>query len=395
MNILWPKYVMSFLCLTGTFFLTACNAQNNATPTNQKEITHQNGSVQTDLTQQRYQVKNITQFDEPWAMAALPDGQLLVTERKGKLKLFNPSTQQHIEVQGLPKVAYGGQGGLGDIALHPQFTKNHDVYITYAESGHGGYGAVVVRGKLDLADAQRPQLKNLKKVWTQVPKVQGQGHYAHRILFDTHGKLWISSGERQRFDPAQEMTSNLGKLLRLNEDGSPALDNPFMGQGEIAKQVWSLGHRNPLGIAFDHKAQLWVVEMGPKGGDELNKVVKGENYGYPIVSNGDHYDGTSIPDHATRPEFKAPEISWTPVISPSSLIFYHGQQFPAWKNKALIGGLSSEAIIVVDTDARPVQEVQRLAMKQRIRGLLEAQDGSIWVLEDGKNANLLKLIATK
>jgi glucose/arabinose dehydrogenase len=166
-----------------------------------------------------------------------------------------------------------------------------------------------------------------------------------------------------------------------------------MSQGEIAQQVWSLGHRNPLGIAFDHKAQLWVAEMGPKGGDELNLVVKGENYGYPFVSNGNHYDGKDIPDHNTRPEFKAPEISWSPVISPSSLMFYKGNQFPAWKNKALIGGLSSKAIMVVDTEMKPVKEVQRLDIKQRIRGLLEAEDGAIWVLEDGKNARLLKMTA--
>jgi glucose/arabinose dehydrogenase len=154
-----------------------------------------------------------------------------------------------------------------------------------------------------------------------------------------------------------------------------------------------LGHRNPLGLAFDDKGQLWSVEMGPKGGDELNIIIKGENYGYPVVSNGDHYDGTDIPDHNTRAEFKAPEISWTPVISPSSLIFYTGNQFPAWKNKALIGGLSSKAIVIVDTEMKPVIEVQRLKMQQRIRGLLEVEDGSIWVLEDGKNARLLQLTA--
>lgn len=314
-------------------------------------------------------------------------------KKKGKLQLFDPKTIEKIEVKGIPKVAYGGQGGLGDIALHPQFEQNHIIYLSYAEAGQGGYGAVVAHGELDLSNVQQPQVKNLKTIWQQVPKVSGQGHYAHRLLFGQDGKLWISSGERQKFDPAQNMQSNLGKILRLNEDGTPASGNPFNGQGEIAKQVWSLGHRNPLGIAFDPKGKLWVVEMGPKGGDELNLIVKGENYGYPLVSNGDHYDGRDIPDHHTRPEFKAPEISWTPVISPSSLIFYTGSQFPAWKNKALIGGLSSKSIVVVDTAMKPVTEVQRVDMKQRIRDLLQAADGSIWVLEDGKNARLLKMTA--
>ncbi|MNT22739.1 Soluble aldose sugar dehydrogenase YliI precursor [compost metagenome] len=231
----------------------------------------------------------------------------------------------------------------------------------------------------------------MKQIWQQVPKVSGQGHYGHRMVFGADGKLWVSSGERQKFDPAQNMKSNLGKILRLSDDGSASVGNPFYQQGGVTAEIWSLGHRNPLGMAFDPQGQLWVVEMGPKGGDELNIITKGENYGYPIVSNGDHYSGLPIPDHHTRPEFKAPEIDWTPVISPSSLIIYHGQQFPAWQNKALIGGLSSEAIIVVDLKHKPVKEVQRLDMKQRIRGLYEAQDGSIWVIEDGSKARLLKL----
>lgn len=383
-------HIAAILGLSLTFYgLTACHAQNDTSQKAQQQPKQQSSSK----IQQDYQLSTIAQFSEPWAIAALKDGHLLITERKGKLQLFNPQTRQKVEVKGLPKVAYGGQGGLGDIALHPQFAQNHQVYISYAAAGQGGYGAVVARGELDLSNAKNPQLKNLKTIWQQVPKVQGQGHYGHRLLFGSDGKLWISSGERQKFDPAQDMQSNLGKILRLNDDGTPASGNPFMTQGEIAQQVWSLGHRNPLGIAFDHKAQLWVAEMGPKGGDELNIVVKGENYGYPFVSNGDHYDGKDIPDHNTRPEFKAPEISWSPVISPSNLMFYKGNQFPAWKNKALIGGLSSKAIMVVDTEMKPVKEVQRLDIKQRIRGLLEAEDGAIWVLEDGKNARLLKMTA--
>ncbi|TCB49446.1 PQQ-dependent sugar dehydrogenase [Acinetobacter sp. ANC 4779] len=380
-------HTAAILCLSLTFNgLTACHAQNDVPQEQPKQQSF-------SKIQQGYALSIVAQFNEPWAMTSLKDGRLLISERKGELQLFDPQNQRKVEVKGMPKVAYGGQGGLGDIALHPQFVQNHQVYISYAAAGQGGYGAMVARGELDLSNAQHPQLKNLKIIWQQVPKVQGQGHYAHRLLFGPDGKLWISSGERQKFDPAQDMQSNLGKILRLNDDGTPASGNPFMNRGEIAKQVWTLGHRNPLGIAFDHKGQLWVAEMGPKGGDELNLIIKGENYGYPIVSNGNHYDGKDIPDHNTRPEFKAPEISWTPVISPSSLIFYQGNQFPAWKNKALIGGLSSKAIMVVDTEIKPVKEVQRLNMKQRIRGLLEFEDGSIWVLEDGKNARLIKMTA--
>ncbi|MFW1800371.1 PQQ-dependent sugar dehydrogenase [Acinetobacter nematophilus] len=366
--------------------LSACNAQSNSS-SEVKQATEN----KTALIHQSYRVEKVAHFDEPWAMAELADGRLLITEKRGKLKLYNPSSSQSIDILGVPPVAYGGQGGLGDIALHPDYKNNHQIYLSYAEKGNGGYGAVVVRGELNLQE-KNPQIRNIKRIWEQVPKVSGQGHYAHRMLFGKDGKLWISSGERQKFDPAQDMNSNLGKVIRLNDDGTVVVDNPFTQQGEIAKQVWSLGHRNPLGIAFDHKDQLWVVEMGPKGGDELNLIHKGENYGYPIVSNGDHYSGKEIPDHVTRPEFKAPEISWTPVISPSSLMFYQKQLFPQWTNKALIGGLSSEAVIVVDTESKPVREVQRLNMKQRIRAIYPAHDGSIWVLEDGKNAGLLRLL---
>jgi len=290
-------------------------------------------------------------------------------------------------------VAYGGQGGLGDIVLHPDFANNSWIYLSYAEQGQGGYGAVVIRGKLDLKQSA-PQLTQIEKIWTQIPKFSsGQGHYGHRIVFGPDGKLWISSGERQQFDPAQDMKSNAGKIIRLNDDGSIPADNPFMNQGKIAQQVWSLGHRNPLGMAFDPKGQLWVIEMGPKGGDELNKIIKAKNYGYPLVSNGDHYNGKPIPDHSTRPKFEAPVLDWTPVISPSDLNFYTGKMFPQWQNKAIATGLSSKAIIIIDTMQQPAKEVQRLDMKARIRGAVQAQDGGIWVIEDGPQARLLKLTA--
>ncbi len=365
--------------------LTACHAQ---TPPETQSKENQPSSV---VAVTSIQMKRIAEFNEPWALAVLADGRLLITEKSGQLILFNPRDQKKTFIKNLPKVAYGGQGGFGDIVLHPKFAQNHQMYLSYAEAGQGGYGAVVIRADLNLDQAQ-PQLDNITTIWKQVPKVRGQGHYAHRVLFDGFGKLWISSGERQKFDPAQDLTSNLGKIIRINDDGSVIVDNPFQSQGEVAKQVWSFGHRNPLGMAFDEQGQLWVVEMGPKGGDELNLIQKGKNYGYPVVSNGDHYSGLNIPDHVTRPEFEAPKLDWTPVISPSSLIFYTGQMFPKWQGKAIIGGLSSEALIIVDTTAQPAKEIQRIDMKQRIRGLQQAKDGSIWVIEDGKHADLIQLV---
>lgn len=393
-------HLAAMLCLGFIpYSLTACHAQNKTSQELNKSPEAANSTSETvtapssTQVQQAYKVNNIAEFNEPWAIAPLKDGRLLLTERKGRLYLFDPETKKKTEIKGTPKVAYGGQGGLGDVALHPDFANNPWIYLSYAEQGQGGYGAVVIRGKLDLKQGA-PQLTQIEKIWTQVPKFSsGQGHYGHRIVFGSDGKLWISSGERQQFDPAQDMKSNAGKIIRLNDDGSIPADNPFMNQGEIAQQVWSLGHRNPLGMAFDPKGQLWVIEMGPKGGDELNKIIKAKNYGYPLVSNGDHYDGKPIPDHSTRPEFEAPVLDWTPVISPSDLNFYTGKMFPQWQNKAIATGLSSKAIIIIDTMQQPAKEVQRLDMKARIRGAVQAQDGGIWVIEDGPQARLLKLTA--
>ncbi|MEZ2772800.1 PQQ-dependent sugar dehydrogenase [Acinetobacter pseudolwoffii] len=371
---------------------TACHAENSSSRSTQEASTSAAKSDAVSSNLQKYKTEQVTQFNEPWAITSLKDGRLLITERKGKLQLFDPRTKQKVEVKGIPQVAYGGQGGLGEVALHPDFANNQWVYLSYAEQGQGSYGAVVIRGKLDL-NQTAPQLTQIERIWTQVPKFSGQGHYAHRIVFGSDGKLWISSGERQQFNPAQDMQSNAGKIIRLNDDGSIPADNPFMNQGKIAQQIWSLGHRNPLGMAFDPQGQFWVIEMGPKGGDELNKIIKAKNYGYPVVSNGDHYDGKPIPDHATRPEFEAPALDWTPVISPSDLLFYTGNVFPQWKNKAITTGLSSKALVIVDTTQNPVKEVQRVDMKERIRGAIQASDGTLWIIQDGTQAKLLKMTA--
>jgi glucose/arabinose dehydrogenase len=334
-------------------------------------------------------------FKEPWAMAFLPDGRLLVTEKAGHLQLFDLKTGAATEIDGVPKVDDGGQGGFGDVLPHPDFANNSVVYISYAEAGEGDTrGGAVARATLALDAAGGGTLQDLKVIWRQVPKVEGRGHYGHRLAFDRDGKLWISSSERQKFDPAQDMASNLGKIVRLNDDGSVPADNPFVAQGGVAAQVWSLGHRNVLGIAFDTQGRLWAQEMGPKGGDELNLIERGANYGYPIVSNGDHYDGRGIPDHDTRPEFAAPKISWNPVISPAGLLIYSGDVFPAWKGNAFIGGLSSRSLVRIALDGSNAREAARYDMGQRIREIEQGPDGGLWLLEDGQDGSggrLLKL----
>jgi aldose sugar dehydrogenase len=335
----------------------------------------------------------VARFDEPWAMTFLPDGRLLVTEKRGRLRLANVATGQVGEITGVPAVAYGGQGGFGDVVLHPQFASNRLVYISYAEAGSNNTrGAAVARATLALdASGNGGSLSNLQVIWRQAPKVTGEGHYSHRIAFGSDGKLWITSGDRQKMDPAQDLQSALGKLIRLNADGSVPADNPFASQGGVAAQVWTLGHRNLLGIDFDPQGRLWTHEMGPAGGDELNLIERGSNYGWPIVSNGNHYDGTPIPNHDTRPEFNAPEAWWTPVIAPSGFVIYTGQMFPYFHGHGFIGGLASQALIRIEFTGTQAREAARYPMGQRIREVEQGPDGALWLLEDGSNARLLKL----
>jgi glucose/arabinose dehydrogenase len=330
-------------------------------------------------------------MDEPWAMTFLPDGRLLITEKEGRLLVVTQDGRQSDPVSGVPEVDYGGQGGLGDVVLHPDYESNGVVYLSYAEAGKGDVrGAAVLRATLELTE-NGGALTGQHVVWRQDPKVSGSGHYGHRIAFDKDGYLFISSGERQKFDPAQDMRQNLGKVIRLRDDGSVPEDNPFFRQGGVAAQVWSLGHRNPLGLAFAPDGRLWELEMGPRHGDELNLVVKGSNYGYPIVSNGDHYSGAEIPDHDTRPEFSAPKAYWVPAISPAGLVIYDGSQFPQWRGNAFIGGLSSQSLVRVQIDGDDAAEAERFDMGRRIREIEQGPDGAIWLLEDGGDGRLLKL----
>ena len=351
-----------------------------------------------------FETRSIATFDEPWALAHLPDGRMLVTEKKGTLRIVTTDGDVSRPVAGVPDVAYGGQGGLGDVVLHPEFQDNGLVYLSYAEAGVGGTrGAAVARGELTLDARGGGALSNVAVIWRQYPKVIGYGHYGHRMGFDDDGFLWITSGDRQKFTPSQDMQANIGKILRLREDGSVPEDNPFVNHFAddpllddvgVYPEVWSLGHRNPLGFDFDASGRPWVMEMGPAGGDELNLVRRGGNYGYPVVSNGDHYDGRPIPDHSTHPEFLAPAAWWTPVVSPGDLEIYEGEAFEGWQGSALIAGLSSRAIVRVVFDGDAAKEVERFDMGARIRSVVEGPDGSLWVLEDDRgdsNGDLLRL----
>jgi glucose/arabinose dehydrogenase len=338
-----------------------------------------------------FQVQVVADFESPWAMTFLPDGRMLITEKSGTLLVVSADGRQRKRVDGIPRVSSEGQGGLMDVVLHNDFAQNRLVYFSYAEAGQGGKGVVLARGAF--ADGERPVLQNIETLFRASPYVEGDGHYSGRIAFSTDGYLFFTNGERQKFEPAQDPKATLGKVLRLKDDGTAAPGNPLAAEG-FHPAVWSYGHRNLLGIAFDTSGNLWEQEMGPKGGDEVNLILPGRNYGYPIVSDGDHYDDKPIPDHSTRSEFEKPKVSWNPVISPGGLMVYSGKLWPQWKGDLFIGGLSSQSLIRIDLDGTNARKGDQWPMGERIREPEEGPDGAIWLLEDGRRdgkGRLLKL----
>ena len=387
------------LCAALPLALIACNSSDKAVASGEESDAV---AAISPIDTMPFETAVVTQFDEPWAMTFLPDGRALVTEKKGKLKLVTFATDgktSAVDVSGTPDVAYGGQGGLGDVVISPDFVNDGYVYLSFAEKGEGDTsGAAVARAKLVMADDGAASLKDMQVIWRQEPKVAGKGHYGHRIAFGPDGMMYISSGERQKFDPAQDLDQNLGKIVRLTPSGGIPSDNPMYDQGRIKAQIWSYGHRNPLGLAFDSAGNLWNSEMGPQGGDELNLVRRGTNYGYPKVSNGNHYDGRDIPDHAPGDGFEPPKAFWNPAISPGSLMIYSGNLFPAWKGSAFLGALGAQALIRVKLDGDKAEKADNWTMEGRIREVEQGPDGAIWLLEDGARGSqgrLLKLTPPK
>lgn len=333
-----------------------------------------------------FEAEIVADFDEPWAMTFLPDGRMLVTEKRGGLHVVTQVGQVSPAVRGTPDVDYGGHGGMGDVALHPDFASNGLVYLTWAEAGDGEIrGAAMGRGRLDL---EAMQFENFEVLWRQVPKVAQHNHYSHRMAFSPDGRhLFVTSGDRWIPETAQDLSNNLGAVLRLTPDGAAAPGNPMYDRGGAAAEIWSYGHRSPLGLAFDAEGELWELEMGPAGGDELQRVERGRNYGWPVVAYGDHYRGADIPGHDTRPDLRAPDVYWNPVISPTAMIIYSGALFPDWQGSVLITGLTSRALVRVSFDCplafRDMCEVERFMMAARLREIEQGPDGEVWILEDG------------
>ena len=332
----------------------------------------------------------VADLDAPWAMTFLPDRRMLVTEKQGQMLLLSADGASKRVVATIP-VSSAGQGALMDVVLAPDFATSRRVYFSYSAAGEGGKGVVLARGTLSGA-AGAEQLTGIETLYRATPLVDGDGHFSGRIAFSPDGRyLFFTNGDRQKFTPAQDKQASLGKVLRLTPDGKAAAGNPLAAQGFLP-EVWSYGHRNLLGIAFDAQGRLWEQEMGPKGGDEVNLILPGRNYGWPNVSNGSHYDGRDIPDHAPGDGYEAPKVSWNPVISPGGLMIYSGDLFPQWKGDAFIGGLSSQSLVRVHLDGTTATKGDQFPMGARIREVEQGPDGAIYVLEDGDDGSQGRLL---
>ncbi|OLT38957.1 dehydrogenase [Serinicoccus sp. CNJ-927] len=391
------------LCLAGVL-LAGCSTAGTSAPSGTDETagTGQEGSADgagtgapeesSAAASPDIAVAEVDTFAEPWAMAFLPgSGDLLVTERSGTLHLRDAESGDRVEVAGTPEVVDDGQGGLGDVLPGPTFDEDQVVYLSWAEAGEGGTGAAVGRARL-VTDGGGAALEGLEVIWRQTPKVEGSGHFSHRLALDPDGEhLFVSSGDRQQLDPAQDTSNTLGTVVRLTLDGQAAPGNPLADQGGAAAQIWSWGHRNPLGLEFAPDGTLWSSEMGPEGGDELNVVEEGGNYGWPEVSDGSQYGGGEIPDHAEGDGFVTPVESWNPSISPGSLLIYTGDLFPQWQGDALLGALSGQALVRVDLEDGRSRGSEIIELGQRIRAVEQGPDGAVWVLEDEGSGRLLRL----
>lgn len=381
--------------MAGAMIGTACSAQStqtlprNAPDTGIANVPATTGHANLTPTPPPFTITKLAEFEEPFALSFLPDGSALVTEKQGHLKLRTPDGGI-AEVSGVPQVAYVNQGGLLDVEIAPDYAQSHTIYLSYSEDGKGGAALALARARLDLKQVQcvrapcppQASLANLEVIWRSGQNGVG-GQFGANIRFAPDGKsLFLSSGERQRFTPAQDPDQALGKILRLTLDGKAWPGNPDYKAGGVRAMTWSSGHRNPYGLVFTADGRLWEEEMGPRGGDELNLILPGRNYGWPIVSNGDNYSGVVIPDHPSDPKMEEPKLWWNPSISPGGMIVYSGKMFPQYQGNLFIAALSGQALLRVTLDGDTARPADQWDMGERIRDIAEAADGSIWLLED-------------
>ena len=331
----------------------------------------------------------------PWSFNFLPSGRIVTSQVLEGVRVLTPGGTPSAVATGMPARV----NGIFDIVPSPNYTADRRIFVSFSEFGPvepdptlRKAGLAVFSAQLDTRVDGAPALRDVKVIWRQVPKYYTAGEYGGKLAFSPDGRyLFITNGDRQTFDPAQALDNTVGKTIRIFPDGRIPRNNPGATIAGWAPEVWTIGHRNPYGIAFDAAGQQWQSEHGPKGGDEFNLIIRGGNYGWPKVSWGDNYDGGPIPKPTPGDPYVAPATHWTPAIAPAGMIFYHGSLFPAWRGKAILGGLVSQGLVIVETNGRRAAEIDRLPLRARIRDLREGPDGALWVLEDAPTGRLLRL----
>lgn len=342
---------------------------------------------------QKFGIDTITSvLANPWGIAFLPDGRILVTERSGEIRIVKDGKLLPEKVGNVPTVFANGQGGLMDIKLHPDYKNNGWIYLTYSKSGEGGGGTTIARAKLNGTN-----LVDLQELFNAQPFTDSGVHFGSRIVFDGKGYIFISSGERGTKENAQDLSNHLGKILRLHEDGRVPTDNPFVNTPNAKPEIWSYGHRNPQGVVFDEATQtLWDVEHGPMGGDELNKVLPGKNYGWPVITYGKNYDGTIISDLTTKEGMEQPVFYWLPSIATCGMTIVTSDRYPNWKGNLLVGALAKQHVARVELDAQGkfVKQEKLLENMARVRAIEQSPDGYLYVATETPGM-LLKIVPVK
>ena len=335
-----------------------------------------------------YQAKAIASgLDKPWGIVMLPDGRLLITQKAGTMRIATTEGQLSEPITGIPKVDSRGQGGLQGLAIDPDFANNRTVYFVFSEPVSGGNLAALAKGTLSADDKK---MENVQVIYRATPAYNGDKHYGGRVLVASDGNLIMSTGERSDLETrpqAQQLNSALGKILRLTKDGKPAPGNPFADKADARPEIYSYGHRNVLGIAFHPSTgELWNSEMGPRGGDEINIIKPGNNYGWPDITYGIEYSGSKVgPGETQKSGMEQPVYYWDPVLSPGGMTFYSGDAVPEWKNNLFIGGLSSKHIarVVINSNNKVVGEERLLANEgQRFRDVIQGRDGNLYAITD-------------
>ena len=329
-------------------------------------------------------------LEHPWGMAFLPDGGMLITERPGRLRLFKDGRLQAEAIAGTPEVVARGQGGLLDVALHPDFADNRLVYLSYAGAGEDGVGTEVARARFD-----ESRLEGLEVIFRAQPKTSGRNHFGSRLLFADDGTLYITLGDRYSFkEEAQNPANHLGSIVRLNDDGSVPDDNPFVGRQDARPEIFSYGHRNVQGLALQRATgTLWAHEHGPQGGDEVNILRPGANYGWPAITYGIDYSGAIISEKTSAPGMEQPVVFWDPSIAPSGMAFYDGDRFPKWKGDLFVGALAHQHLrrLMIEGQRVVGQEELLGGLNERIRDVRNGPDGYLYVLTDSPSGRLLRL----